>query len=746
MTTSKKKIAILGGGMASLSAAYELTDYEGWQNHYDITLYQVGWRLGGKTATGRGKCDRVEEHGIHILQGWYETTFRLLRSVYDERKKEGLAPDSPLQDLFKDGLIANNSTLLTEFIPELGKWTNWPLIFPETTEQPGIGGPLPMWAVIKKGIALTLEMLLGSPYAKNESPLIRWILDHFFPDYKTHAAPGHSENLGCLPKLLKPFAGLIAGEVKKEFSDIVEALRQEENPEAGNAHKKHNLILSIIEKHVKRIEEKGLPYAQGETPARHIALGICFAYYNLKGVLTDIYDPQTQQFDFDKINKYDYRAWLGMQGAPQWLIDSVIVRFFYTGTFANLVNENGGAVAAGTALQFFAKSVGYKGSFVYQMVYGTGEVMVMPLYEVLRHRGVHFKFFHKIEQVHYAAGGQIETISYAEQVQLAVPEYNPVKKIMNGTLHAWPAEPLYEQLKPEDAEKLKAGNVNLEDPWTEWTDYKKGQLQKGIDFDEVILGIPLGTLKTICSEIIEQDERWKGMAENVLTTPTQSAQLWFLPSLEALGFDRAAWGLPEKNGAPNVVVYQNPMYSWLDSSLVLPNENWPAEQRPKFLAYFTGPYLLRKPLPPFTDHGYQAAENERLKTAFEQWLNDNAAWFWPKGATYLYPQGLNFQLLADADNAADGYTRFCNQFFRANVRPTDHYTLSVPNSALYRLKADESGFDNMVLCGDWIDFGGNVGYIDGTIQSGQQAAQALRSKMHLGEHKKIWADMDAGTA
>src|SRR6478735_1714423 len=132
MNTSKKKIVILGGGMASLSAAYELTDYKGWQDNYDITLYQTGWRLGGKTATGRGVCDRIEEHGIHILQGWYDTTFRLLRSVYDERKKKGLAPESPLQDLFKDGLVANNTTLLTEFIPELGKWINWPLIFPET--------------------------------------------------------------------------------------------------------------------------------------------------------------------------------------------------------------------------------------------------------------------------------------------------------------------------------------------------------------------------------------------------------------------------------------------------------------------------------------------------------------------------------------------------------------------------------------------------------------------------------------
>lgn len=743
MDTPKKKIAILGGGMASLSAAYELTDYKGWQNYYDITVYQVGWRLGGKTATGRGPCDRVEEHGIHILQGWYDTTFRLLRSVYDEREKKRLAPGSPLQDLFKDGLIANNTTLLTEFIPELGKWVNWPLIFPETEEQPGIGGPLSMWSVIRKGLALTLEMLLGSPYAKNIGPIAKWILDHFFPDYMQHSDPNLSKKPGCAATLLKPLVGFIESRAKKEFAKLIDALGKLDDADGNNQQKKHNMILDLIEKHIRHIEQEGLPFEEGETPRRHIAIGICFAYYNIKGVLKDVYDPKTKQFDFTKIDKYDYREWLGMQGAPQWLVDSVIVRFFYTGTFANLVNETGGAVAAGTALQFFAKSVGYKGSFVYQMVYGTGEVMIMPLYEVLQSRGVQFKFFHKIEQVHYAAGGLIENISYAEQVQLTVPEYNPVKKIMKGTLSAWPDEPLYDQINPNDVERLKAGKVNLEDPWANWEDYKKGQLQKGVDFDEVILGIPLGTLKTICSEIIDKEDHWKLMADNVITTPTQSAQLWFLSSLQEMGFDLAAWGLPQKFSAPNVVVYQNPMYSWLDSSLVLPSENWPSDQNPKFLAYFTGPYVIRKPLPPFTDHYYQARENERLKGAFEQWLLDNAGWFWPKATTYLYPQGLNFQLLADVSNSKDGYTRFDNQFFRANVRPTDHYTLSVPSSALYRLKADASGFDNMYLCGDWIDFGGNVGYIDGTIQSGQQAAQALRTKMNLGGHKEIWSEIKA---
>jgi glycine/D-amino acid oxidase-like deaminating enzyme len=45
--TNKKKIAILGGGMASLTAAHELTDYEGWQDNYEITVYQ---QAGGSAA------------------------------------------------------------------------------------------------------------------------------------------------------------------------------------------------------------------------------------------------------------------------------------------------------------------------------------------------------------------------------------------------------------------------------------------------------------------------------------------------------------------------------------------------------------------------------------------------------------------------------------------------------------------------------------------------------------------------
>ena len=42
-----QKIAILGGGIAALGTALELTAEPDWQQRYEITVYTLGWRLGG---------------------------------------------------------------------------------------------------------------------------------------------------------------------------------------------------------------------------------------------------------------------------------------------------------------------------------------------------------------------------------------------------------------------------------------------------------------------------------------------------------------------------------------------------------------------------------------------------------------------------------------------------------------------------------------------------------------------------
>src|SRR5689334_18908395 len=75
------KVAILGGGMGSLTAAWHLARAGG----YEITVYQRGWRLGGKGASGRNvdKRNAIEEHGLHILMGFYDHAFALLKDCYD---------------------------------------------------------------------------------------------------------------------------------------------------------------------------------------------------------------------------------------------------------------------------------------------------------------------------------------------------------------------------------------------------------------------------------------------------------------------------------------------------------------------------------------------------------------------------------------------------------------------------------------------------------------------------------------
>src|SRR3954464_12789132 len=64
-----------------MTAAFELSRPE---RGYDVTVFQQGWRLGGKGASGRGPSGRIEEHGLHVWLGYYDNAFRLMRDCYDE--------------------------------------------------------------------------------------------------------------------------------------------------------------------------------------------------------------------------------------------------------------------------------------------------------------------------------------------------------------------------------------------------------------------------------------------------------------------------------------------------------------------------------------------------------------------------------------------------------------------------------------------------------------------------------------
>ena len=62
-----------------------------------MSVYQLGWQLGGKGASGRmphgngaaGVGQRIEEHGLHIWFGFYDHAFRMLRQAYEETRLAG---------------------------------------------------------------------------------------------------------------------------------------------------------------------------------------------------------------------------------------------------------------------------------------------------------------------------------------------------------------------------------------------------------------------------------------------------------------------------------------------------------------------------------------------------------------------------------------------------------------------------------------------------------------------------------
>ena len=121
------RVTIIGGGCAAMTAAFELTRPEH-QGHFAVTVYQQGWRLGGKGASGRGPAGRIEEHGLHLWMGWYENAFRILRECYTE-----LTGDP---DAWRAAFTPASLVSVTDHTPD-GRWIPWMRAFPAAPGMPG---------------------------------------------------------------------------------------------------------------------------------------------------------------------------------------------------------------------------------------------------------------------------------------------------------------------------------------------------------------------------------------------------------------------------------------------------------------------------------------------------------------------------------------------------------------------------------------------------------------------------------
>ena len=678
MSPAPRRIAILGGGVGALATAYGLSSLPGWQERFEVTVYQLGWRLGGKGASGRNRdhYNRIEEHGIHLWLGYYENAFRVMRACYAENARPLSAPLATWDEAFKP----YNCHVMED--PSPHGMDFWPVEFSPPPETPGDGSVPSHWEVLCSAV----EGMLGM--------------------FRCAAARPHSGSpsrfFDGLERFLCGLAEASVLEIGEQLLAEVDRLLRAEGPEGLHSKEWRDSLVGRLDGFLQwlwRLLEKEVARS---APGRRLWLLMDFGVANLRGYLAD----DVLHRGFSALDGIDYRAWLRSHGASEITLHSQAVNWAY-----NFMLHDRSTMAAGVMLQVMSRALlTCKGAIYWKLQAGMGDVVFAPLYEVLKKRGVRFRFFHRARHLDLTEDGRsIGAIRLGRQATVKSGDYGPLFDVRG--LPCWPSSPLYEQLV--EGEALRAGNINLESWWTPWQDVEEITLRRGADFDDVVLGISLAGVPALCPEIIASKPAWKAMVDNVTTTATQAFQIWTYPDAAGLGFP--AWQLP----AAVMLTSAEPINSWADMSDILLKEEWPADLSPNQVGYLCG--VSDAGMPPSAEHDFPAAELERLKAVALQYLNDRAGGFWPAAHT---ADGFDWNLLADA-GSAQGAARLESQYLRVNIDPSERYVLSAAGTPQFRMDPANTGVSNLFLAGDWVKTPLNAGCVEAATMGGLAAARAI---------------------
>ncbi|MFQ5529885.1 MAG: FAD-dependent oxidoreductase [Gemmatimonadota bacterium] len=727
--TQRKKIAILGGGVGGMVTALELTDPDNPNAaDYDVTVYQYGWRLGGKGASGRNMDPalnyRIEEHGLHVWFGCYDNSFRLIRKCYEELDR---APDAPLAR-WDDAFKPHSAGGTWDF--QQGQWRAWLEAFPPNDAIPGEGDLLPLWEYFRIGAGLLHQLLFKSAHSH---PSPTGIDDVHLPGRSGERAQSIASKIE--DAIFKGFVWLM-----KHVHVLAAILR------FGSG-----ILLWITRKLLEwrwaRIRDR----VRGNDPRgradRHVWLFANAMY----AVLHAFHKNKVMTRGIRSQCGTDFREYLGKYGVDDggFMMNSNWLRGIYDGMFAYVDGDNTvppgeqfppkAKTDAGAALICGLRQYAtYKGAAVWRMQAGMGDTIFGPMYEVLKRRGVTFKLFHKVEQLR-TDGESVTTIEVSRQVTIRPEQearggYDPMIDVKG--LPCWPSTPLYDQIV--EGEELRSRGIDLEDYCADWEPVENITLRRGHDFDEVVMAISIGAIPYLCGDLIDANTRWKDMVTHVLTNRTVSAQFWFKPTAYELG-----WKIMQR---PLMSSYDiTELDTWADMSYLGERENWrspppnpdgspaTAEEFPQQVSYFTGPMkddplLEMTPRGPMTDcHGLdQDRANARARELAKELLEEQIGIFFPNVYTPGENPEFRWDLLVDnRPGSHEGDARLDSQYFHANVQPSERYVLSVPGSDQYRLAPGDSGFKGLVVAGDWTDSGFNAGCVEGAVMSGRLASNAI---------------------
>ncbi|WP_034161049.1 NAD(P)-binding protein [Sphingomonas sp. ERG5] len=663
-----RRIAIIGGGPAALAAAFDLAARNTGDD--EITLYQMGWRIGGKCASGRDPVTgRVHEHGLHVFAGFYHESLRQLRMVYRRWQECGQQP-FPIEQ----ALMPVNGCMLAEprarVIPIEVDPSNRPLDY----DQSSIEAIDLVGALIETAFgqflrrAETLPFPLRLPFAAIERR--------------------HEFLLGEAMRLLRA------------------AIPRRTATQTAPAERLAARALALALRPLRDALSLFITLGIGDAKARDEATLAALAAVVAIGLLDDDMLPG----NFDRVNDMEASAWLRRHGANRVVLESSYVRGGYDYPFAYRDGQTMPTrrwIAAGTAIRGYLNLVlTYHGSLFYHFEGAAAEILFTPYYEVLRAMGVRFAFFHRVDAIELdASGTRVERLRGVRQAIPLGDRFDHDPLIEHGGRKCWPTEPKFGLLK--DGEALRAWlaeqRLTLESdgfpascPFAEPFELAYGDVDGG--FTHVILAVPPKVVAGIAAPLIAGDARWRDAVESARQIPTIAVEL--------RGTDPLAGRIT--HGAL-LTANEQPFGTWADMSFVQEAEGGDGAAH---LSYLCGawPDHAREPGESWPD--FVARELRDARALTDIWLGKNLE-----------------RTLRLGLGRPDGPIPVIDSIeVRVNLNASEGYVLSPPGSIAKRLIPGQPYFETMFVAGDWTRTGIDAGCYEAAVLSGLAcAAEILRA-------------------